>query len=445
MTITPDAGLERPAATESPAGARSPNRLSQGHAVHGKNGRVEMRSKAGEDDKAALDALDQLVAGETGRMSDVVRSIERAEAERWLAGVLGSKPWNCPQKHAVEWTRAIIQAAEKNELPLCKEILALTASIISIESGFRADPLAADPSRSQTMAAQLERAEQQVKEKLGAIAQVPPMPQLYAAYRAKYYPRLLACKTEGDIERLAHEAARELEKETAGMPDIIRELAQKGVERLHNVVRTKGSMQLNFNRAKQVMKERGETMTDAELSAYMYTINGGVDVGVAALKPMFIQYAAHYAEPGDLSWLFFVAMDYHYGPFSSRNMMDQIRIRDIAGRKIPLDGDLLGYDEDGKPLGASSVTLEAACAAMPSMTAAAIYKAFLLEKRPHYVYTEFHQRLAELHQERFGETPFAVIGELWMGEDAKIKHGSVWRTSSYLKKIDSYLNSVPWD
>ena len=90
-------------------------------------------------------------------------------------------------------------------------------------------------------------------------------------------------------------------------------------------MRTKGSMHLNFVKGRQVMAERGEAFTDNELTDYMYTLHGGVDVGVAALKPMFVQYAAKYATPGDLSWLFLVGMDYHYGPFPSRNMMEQIR------------------------------------------------------------------------------------------------------------------------
>jgi hypothetical protein len=38
-----------------------------------------------------------------------------------------------------------------------------------------------------------------------------------------------------------------------------------------------------------------------------------------------------------------------------------------------------------------------------------------------------------------------VIGELWMGQESKIKHGTLWKTRSYLKRLDHYLNSVPWD
>jgi hypothetical protein len=32
-----------------------------------------------------------------------------------------------------------------------------------------------------------------------------------------------------------------------------------------------------------------------------------------------------------------------------------------------------------------------------------------------------------------------------MGQDAMIKHGTVWKTKAYLNKLDKYLNAVPWD
>ena len=160
---------------------------------------------------------------------------------------------------------------------------------------------------------------------------------------------------------------------------------------------------------------------------------------------MFVQYAAYYASRGDLSWLFFVGMDYHYGPFSSRNMMEQIRIRDLAGQKIALDGDFLHYDEKARPQERDSETLMTLRTVFPSTPRDNIFGAFLLEKDPHYVYTDLHKSIVAAHQERFGDTPFAVIGDLWMGENAKVKHGATWKTRAYLNKLDRYLNSIPWD
>jgi hypothetical protein len=229
------------------------------------------------------------------------------------------------------------------------------------------------------------------------------------------------------------------------LPDFMKAIVDRELDRVKNVIRTKGSMQLNFPRAVQVMKARGDEFTEDELRDYMYTVNGGVDVGVAALKPMFVQYAARYGSAGNRSWLFFVGMDYHYGPFSSRNMMEQVRIRDLSGRDIAIDGDFLNYDSSGLPGNKESDTLKAAASFLPRVARPELFQNFLLEKFPHYIYTDTHKRVMSAYESRFGPSPFAIIGELWMGEGAQIKHGATWKTQNYLKKLDKYLNAIPWD
>ena len=275
------------------------------------------------------------------RMLGAIQVLDNQAAYQWLASFISSQPLNCPLKSRDKWTGAILAAVERNNLPFCKEILGLVASIVSIESGFHVDPPALDPSRGETIPSLLDRAEKELHQKLGPVMSMPPVPQLYSSYKQKYAPRLVGCRTEGEIEAVARDLACELKRDADSLPRFIRDIIHKEVDKVTNVVKTKGSMQLSFIRARQVMKDRGEEFTDAELSDYMYTLNGGLDVGVAALKPMFVQYAGRYAVAGNLSWLFFVGMDYHYGPFSSRNMMEQIRIRDLSGRKIALDGDFL--------------------------------------------------------------------------------------------------------
>jgi len=374
-----------------------------------------------------------------------VQILDNETAYQWLASFISSQPLNCPLKRQDEWVKGIMAAVEMNGLPICKEILGLVASIVSIESGFHVDPPALDPSRGETMQSLLDRAEKELQQKLGSVMSMPPVPQLYASYKAKYYPRLMACRTEGEIEVVARNMADQLKRDADSLPNFIKNIIHKEVDKVANVVKTKGSMQLSFGRARQVMRDRGEEFTDQELSDYMYTLNGGLDVGVAALKPMFVQYAAHYSAAGTLSWLFFVGMDYHYGPFTSRNVMEQIRIRDLSGRKIALDGDLLPYDEHGRPEDKDSETLQAVRCIFPTVPRDAIYNAFLLEKDPHYIYSDLHRSIASQHRERFGETPFAVIGELFTGNDTRIKHGFAWKTRIYLNKLDKYLNCIPWD
>ncbi len=391
------------------------------------------------------DPLEIAAQEEEQLMIPVVQLLDREEAVRWLGSFISAPPLNCPIHMRDQWIQGIIDAVAENDIPLCKEILGVTACIIAIESGFQVDPRAVDPSGGESMADLLRRAELELHHKMGPLMSIPPLPTLYEGYKSRFFPMLLACKTEGDVEKVADRIADDLTQDAAALPDIVREVIQREIHKIRDVVKTKGSMQLNFVRAKQVMKTASSGLTDRELCRYMYTLKGGVHVGMAALKPMFVQYAAKYGKPGDLSWLFFVGMDYHYGPFSSRNMMEQIRIRDLSGVKIPLDGDMLYYDESGAPIDRDSQTLRAAMKAFPSTPRELIFKAFLLEKDRRYIYTGLHRAITQAHRERFGDTPFAVIGELMMGEEAWVKHGSVWKTRAYLNKLDKYLNSLPWD
>ncbi|MGO9118109.1 MAG: DUF1615 family protein [Desulfomonilaceae bacterium] len=385
------------------------------------------------------------VGEEERAMQQVVQTMDRGSAVRWLETFISSRPWNCPIKKRIEWTDAALYAVERNQLPISKEILGLVATLISIESGFHADPLVADPSGPDGMEGLLNRAEKRLFEKFGRIMIIPPIPKYYAEYKNKYWPQLLACHTESNVEVIARHLAEDLKKDSEGFPAPIKDVVNKNIDKLGNVVRSKGSMQVKLFRARPAMRDRGEEFTDQELTEYMYTTRGGVDVGVAVLKPMFVQYAAQCAERGDLSWLFFVGMDYHYGPFASRNMMEQIRIRDLSRQKIALDGSFLNHNEDGKPETEDSETLAAAVKALPAIQKQAIIKAFLLERDPNYIYTQVHRSIVEAHKERFGDTPFAVIGEIRMGESAEIKFGGTWTTNLYLNKLDRYLNSVPWD
>ncbi len=378
-------------------------------------------------------------------MAEVVQTLDRESASLWLAGFISLKPWNCPIPQRNQWIEAILCAVERNQLPICKQILGLVATIISIESGFHADPLVGESSRRGSMERLLKRAELKLFEEYGSLMSLPPVPKYYAAYKDNYWPQLLACRTESEVERVARRIANELKQDAQNFPAAVKTLVDQKVGKLENVVRSKGSMQLKLLRARPALKNRGEDFTDEELIEYMYTLNGGVDVGVAALKPLFIQYGARYAKKGDLSWLFFVGMDYHYGPFSSRNMMEQVRIRDLSGQKIAVDGSFLNHDEEGKPAKEESETLLAAQEALPFVSPQEILKAFLLERDPKYIYTDVHRLIVEAHRERFGETPFAVIGETRMGETAEIKFGVTWTTRLYLNKLDRYLNSIPWD
>ncbi len=410
--------------------------------------RQQLRSQENQDqfqEEEEPDRIKQFLSEEERLMQEVIQPLDRESGARWLATFISSKPWNCPLQQRKQWIEAILDAVERNHIPICKEILGLVATVISIESGFQADPLVASKSGRRSMESLLKRAELKLFDEYGPLMSMPPIPKYYASYKKKYWPELLACHTESDVEVVAKRLGEELKRDAKNFPAVVGNVVDQKLNKLENIVRSKGSMQLKLLRARPAMRERGEVFTDQELTQYMYTLNGGVDVGVAALKPMFVQYAARYAKKGNLSWLFFVGMDYHYGPFASRNMAEQIRIRDLSGQKIAIDGSFLNHDENGKPDNEDSDTLLAACKAFPSVPKEAFFKAFCFERSPDYIYTDVHRSIAEAHKEQFGETPFAVIGEIRVGETAEIKFGITWTTRLYLNKLDRYLNSIPWD
>lgn len=378
-------------------------------------------------------------------MRQSVQSLDRDSAYLWLSKFISTKPWNCPLNKQREWIEAIVFAAERNQLPLSKELLGIVASLISIESGFHADPLAVDPSRQGSMEDMLQRAEDKLYQKHGTLMALPPVARLYGEYKQRYYPKLVVCRTEWEIELIARSLAEDLKRDAEKLPAVVRNVINKEIDKLANVIRSKGSMQLKFSKARQVMKERGDEFSDDELIEYMYTVNGGVDAGVAALKPVFIQYAAWCAQDTELSWLFFVGMDYNYGFFSSRNMMEQIRIGQLLGHNIAVDGDFLRYDKNGKLEIEDSETLIATQEVLPTIPKDRILKALLLEKDRDYIYTDVHRHILDATRERFGETPFAIIGRRSLGESAEVKYGTTWTTDAYFRKLDRHLNSIPWD
>ncbi len=350
-----------------------------------------------EQNKEFRNLIGSLLEEEDRMMRQTVQTLDRYSAYLWLSTFISTKPWNCPLKMQGEWIEAIISAAERNQLPLCKELLGLVASLISIESGFHADPLAVDPAGHGSMEDMLQRAEDKLHQKYGTFMALPPVARMYDAYKKRYYSRLAACRTEWEIELIARSLAQDLKTDAERLPAVVRNLINKEIDKLANVIRSKGSMQLKFSKARQVMKERGDQFSDDELIEYMYTINGGVDTGVAALKPVFIQYAAWCAQGAELSWLFLVGMDYNYGFFSSRNMMEQVRIKDLLGRDIAVDGDLLRRDKNGKLEIEESETLVAAQEVLPTISKDKILKAFLLEKERDYIYTDVHRYILDAY------------------------------------------------
>lgn len=426
---------------------RSPVLLAQGDNgdADGPSGELQQNYQFFPRGRESYESVSPALEDEEDLMLQVVHGLNKGAASRWLSQFISAKPWNCPLRAQAEWVDAIIFATEKNQLPLCKEILGLVASLISIESGFHANPLIVDPSGQGSVEDMLQRAENKLFQKYGTALSLPVVSRYYAEYKQRYYPELAQCRTHWEVELIAKRLSDELKRDASKLPNAVAEIINREIDKLSNVIRSKGSMQLQFSTVRQVMKERGEEFTDQELLEYVYTVPGGVDVGVAALRPVFVQYAAWCGQDSNLSWLFLVGMDYNYGFFSSRNMMEQVRIRDLSGQDIGIDGDMLRYEEKRHLNLQDSQSFLAAQAALPKVPRDHILTAFLMEKKREYVYTDIHRLILEAHRQIFGETPFAAIGQRTSGERSEIKYGKTLTTDTYLRKLERRLSSIPWD
>ncbi len=117
----------------------------------------------------------------------------------------------------------------------------------------------ADPARRGSMENLLKRAELKLFEKYGPLMSIPPVPKYYAAYKDAYWPQVLACRTETDVEAVARKVADELKKDAAKFPPVVKEVVDQKINKVANVVRSKGSMQLKLFRACPAMKNRGKS------------------------------------------------------------------------------------------------------------------------------------------------------------------------------------------
>jgi hypothetical protein len=114
-----------------------------------------------------------------------------------------------------------------------------------------------------------------------------------------------------------------------------------------NPVTTLGSMQVSLAYAHTLAEY--ESLEDGELRDLLYTRAAGLRAGTARL----LGYEAAYDRPA------YRFADYNAGLYASRNAAFQEQLAALTGQTLALDGDLLAYDEHGKPKGGETDTLKA--------------------------------------------------------------------------------------
>jgi hypothetical protein len=162
-----------------------------------------------------------------------------------------------------------------------------------------------------------------------------------------------------------------------------------------NPVTTAGSMQVKISYAREL--DEFKSMSDDQLREYLYTRMGGIRVGSARL----INYPASY---DDLVYRF---ADFNVGMYAARNAAFQSLLKDLTGRNLALDGDLLAYDEDGEPKALETETLKALLAfgEKHELSAWTIRRDVKKEKSEDFESTESWAKVREVWEARKGRKP----------------------------------------
>jgi hypothetical protein len=268
------------------------------------------------------------------------------------------------------WARDISTAFTSLKIPPTTENICASLAVIEQESSFRAEP--AVPGLPGIIRKELKRRQ----EKYG----VPDWMmnkalEIQSPKGGTYHQRIDALKTENDVNRLYEDMISELPLGRQLLGDF-------------NPVKTGGPMQVSVVAAKeQLRKARYPYPYSGDIRDEVFSRRGGLYFGIAYLLSYPIRY-------NDIAYRF---ADYNAGHYASRNAAFQKAVRQLSGRQLELDGDLLRY-QNGKPSASPSETFEAlhSLESKLAMDQRAIQRDLLLEKTPGFSATPLYQQIDAL-------------------------------------------------
>jgi Protein of unknown function (DUF1615) len=236
------------------------------------------------------------------------------------------------------WALDLHDVLQQHELGTERETVCASLAIIDQESNFKADPEVAGLGKL---------SENALQEKLGRIPlggrfalawlEKTPSPD------ASFMDRIRSARTERDLD-LAYRGLVTHFGETSNL-DVVLQLGvlNKLIEE-RNEIDTAGSMQVSVKFALDETREkRWLPLSLSDVYAVrdqLYTRRGGMYFGVKQL----LGYDTGYGQK------IYRFADYNAGRYASRNAAFQQSVVQLSGEKLALDGDLLSYGKDGKPL-----------------------------------------------------------------------------------------------
>jgi Protein of unknown function (DUF1615) len=329
------------------------------------------------------------------------------------------------------WAFDLLDVLQAHNLDKGKENICAAIAVIDQESGFVADPQVAGLGQL---------SEKALREKFGKIPvagnlalrwlENNPNPQ------TSFMSRIRLAKTERDLD-LAYRALIDHAGDAWGLGTVAQLGLLNQIIEEKNEIDTAGSMQVSVKFALDVAKRRRwlPMMLD-DLYAVrdeLYTRRGGLYYGVAQLLGFETGYSRK----------IFRFADYNAGRFASRNAAFQMVTARLAGQKLALDGDLLGYAKGGKAHSAKSSSERAILAAIRqhrlALTDKQVRDDLLQEKDSSFISTQTFLALRNADAKLTGKPPFfAIIPEIDLSSP-KIRR--VMTTRIFAETVDKRYQS----
>jgi hypothetical protein len=236
------------------------------------------------------------------------------------------------------WAIDLHDVLAQSGLEVSRENVCASIAIIDQESGFVADPVVPGLGKL---------SEQALKDKLLKIpvagSAVLNWLDRTPSKDASFMARIRNARTERDLDLAYRSLVDHMGKTTSLSTVLELGLLNKLIEE-RNEIDTAGSMQVSVKFAlEEARAKRWLPMTLNDVYAVrdqLYTRHGGMYFGVRQL----LGYETGYARK------VFRFADFNAGRYASRNAAFQQSIAFLSGEKLALDGDLLSYGKDGKPL-----------------------------------------------------------------------------------------------
>ena len=312
--------------------------------------------------------------------------------------------------HREAWAEDIYNIMDELKIERNKQNVCSIVAIVDQESNFVANPQV--PGLGAKAVKEVStRLEEKFTDKLGERFG-KPIAQYFnnvlknqPSVNNSYLKQMHQVKTEKDLDVLYRQIFDDMTKRyhVSLFTNTAKFVGQDIAEKM-NPITTLGSMQVQVRYAQDHLKQ---SMNTNQLRDYLYTQYGGLYYGIHRL----MMYDANYNKP------IYRFADYNSGIYSSRNASFQKILNQLTQQNLALDGDLLVYDKNEKPLSQNSDT-EIALLKLFSqnnivLTPRKIRHDLEIEKEQGFENTDTYLTVQKLYKQKTGKTaPYAIMPQV---------------------------------